>query len=145
MTIHDMTNKSMSRRTFLRISGLAIAAVGALLAGCRPTTTSGTAIESGGEFGTPRTLPTATAVVEQEVASTTAVAASTPVRPQATPTPVARATATPAVQQALGVACPRGLLNDPFPGHCRAYLDRNGNGYCDLSEPGSGKITPRTS
>ncbi len=37
-----------------------------------------------------------------------------------------------------GVACPRGLVNDPYPGHCRRYTDRNGDGICDYSVPGSG-------
>lgn len=31
-------------------------------------------------------------------------------------------------------ACPFGLVNDPYPGACRRYVDRNGNGICDLSE-----------
>lgn len=34
-------------------------------------------------------------------------------------------------------ACPLGLVNDPFPGECRHYIDRDNNGICDLSEPGS--------
>ena len=34
-------------------------------------------------------------------------------------------------------ACPLGLVNDPFPGECRHYIDKDGNGICDLSEPGS--------
>ena len=34
-------------------------------------------------------------------------------------------------------ACPLGLVNDPFPGECRHYVDNNSNGICDLSEPGS--------
>jgi hypothetical protein len=41
------------------------------------------------------------------------------------------------VQQS-GVACPRGLINDPYPGRCRRYTDRNGDGICDYSVPGSG-------
>ena len=45
------------------------------------------------------------------------------------------ATATPVTGP---VACPFGLVNDPYPGRCRRYTDRNGNGYCDFSEPGSG-------
>jgi hypothetical protein len=32
-------------------------------------------------------------------------------------------------------ACPLGLVNDPFPGECRRYVDENQNGLCDLSEP----------
>jgi hypothetical protein len=44
---------------------------------------------------------------------------------------------------AQGVACRTGIVNDPYPGHCKHYVDRNGNGYCDLSELGSGTVTPR--
>jgi hypothetical protein len=32
-------------------------------------------------------------------------------------------------------ACPYGLVNDPYPGECRSYVDNNSNGICDLSEP----------
>lgn len=32
------------------------------------------------------------------------------------------------------VACPFGLVNDPYPGKCRRYVDKNGDGICDLSE-----------
>jgi hypothetical protein len=32
------------------------------------------------------------------------------------------------------VACPRGVVNDPYPGKCRQYRDTDGSGYCDLSE-----------
>jgi hypothetical protein len=30
--------------------------------------------------------------------------------------------------------CPKGLVNDPYPGRCRQYVDSTGSGYCDLSE-----------
>jgi len=42
------------------------------------------------------------------------------------------------VQRLSGVACPRGMINDPFPGRCRNYTDRDGDGICDYSVPGSG-------
>jgi hypothetical protein len=45
-------------------------------------------------------------------------------------------------QPQLGVACPYGLVNDPYPGECRRYVDRNGDGICDLSEAGSGLNAP---
>lgn len=46
---------------------------------------------------------------------------------------------TPAPTQQLGgVACPRGVVNDPFPGRCRHYTDNDGDGFCDYSIPGSG-------
>jgi hypothetical protein len=53
------------------------------------------------------------------------------------PTPTANATIEPAptVSRAPQVACPFGLLNDPYPGRCRRYADQNLNGFCDLSEP----------
>jgi len=40
--------------------------------------------------------------------------------------------------QESGVACPRGLLNDPYPGRCHHYVDADGDGICDYSVPGSG-------
>ncbi|MBC7251629.1 MAG: DUF4405 domain-containing protein [Anaerolineae bacterium] len=43
-----------------------------------------------------------------------------------------------AIQTQGSVACPRGLVNDPYPGQCRHYTDRNGDGICDYSVPGSG-------
>jgi len=41
-------------------------------------------------------------------------------------------------QQGSGVACPFGLVNDPYPGRCRRYRDSNGDGICDYSISGSG-------
>jgi hypothetical protein len=40
--------------------------------------------------------------------------------------------------QLSGVACPRGIVNDPVPGRCRHYTDDDGDGFCDYSIPGSG-------
>jgi hypothetical protein len=40
--------------------------------------------------------------------------------------------------QESGVACRFGLVNDPYPGQCRQYVDSNGDGVCDYSVPGSG-------
>jgi len=41
-------------------------------------------------------------------------------------------------QQDGGVACPMGLVNDPYPGRCKHYRDSNGDGICDYSVAGSG-------
>ncbi len=41
-------------------------------------------------------------------------------------------------QQEDGVACPFGLVNDPYPGRCGHYRDSNGDGICDYSVAGSG-------
>lgn len=31
--------------------------------------------------------------------------------------------------------CPKGLINDKYPGNCPLYIDTDGNGICDRSEP----------
>ncbi len=31
--------------------------------------------------------------------------------------------------------CPKGLVYDPYPGQCSNYIDTDGDGYCDHSEP----------
>ena len=71
-----------------------------------------------------------------------ALIASGEIAPLATPTRAPdRDPAAPTVQ----TACPYGLVNDPYPGECRHYVDANGNGICDLSEPAliaSGEIAP---
>lgn len=40
--------------------------------------------------------------------------------------------------------CPYGLVNDPYPGSCRRYVDTNHDGYCDHSQliPASNVVTP---
>ena len=30
--------------------------------------------------------------------------------------------------------CPKGLVNDPAPGECGSYVDKNKDGFCDLSQ-----------
>jgi hypothetical protein len=47
--------------------------------------------------------------------------------------------------QGSGVACPRGLVNDPYPGQCHHYVDADGDGYCDYSVAGSGSVTASSS
>lgn len=44
-------------------------------------------------------------------------------------------TATPAPVVEMCVSCPRGLVNDPYPGRCRLYVDRDNDGLCDHSVP----------
>ncbi|MFH0876306.1 MAG: hypothetical protein V1859_10295 [archaeon] len=31
-------------------------------------------------------------------------------------------------------SCPKGLVNDPYPGRCNLYIDQNSDNICDLSE-----------
>jgi hypothetical protein len=58
--------------------------------------------------------------------------------PTPTPTAVVEADSAAPPSVGLGVACRRGLVHDPYPGRCRRYLDRDGDGLCDYSIPGSG-------
>jgi len=37
--------------------------------------------------------------------------------------------------QKLSVLCPHSLVDDPCPGRCRRYVDRDGDRICDLSVP----------
>ena len=67
-----------------------------------------------------------------------AVPASTPPPSTEQESAIAGTPTAIAVPDTGPVACPFGLVHDPFPGKCGRYTDRNGNGYCDLSEPGSG-------
>lgn len=36
-------------------------------------------------------------------------------------------------QREGSVGCPRGLVNDPYPGQCHHYVDTTGDGFCDYS------------
>lgn len=41
-------------------------------------------------------------------------------------------------------SCPKGLVNDPYPGACRSYVDSNGDSICDFSQsaPASSSLAP---
>jgi len=72
------------------------------------------------------------AAAEQEAAPTLAPEKATVAQPTA-------------AAGAVLTACPLGMVNDPYPGECRHYVDENGNGICDLSEPelvASGAVAP---
>ena len=66
-----------------------------------------------------------------------------------TPSPLSEPTPGVTPTNRPQTACPYGLVNDPYPGECRSYVDEQGNGICDLSEPAliaSGEVTiPSTS
>ena len=113
-----MVEKEITRRRFLALASGTVAA--AVLAGC---------VRKEG-------IDAISAVV-QEAAPTAgatntpaATAESDPAATSASPT----ATAMPTAQKNVRSACPRGLVNDPYPGKCKRYVDKNGNGICDLSE-----------
>lgn len=100
---------SVTRRRFLSL-GLAAAATGVIAAGCALLArTRHTDTEQGSPTPDPGTVEPASAGEPEQ-----------------------------SVQQPGGVACPRGIVDDPYPGRCRHYTDRNGDGICDYSVPGSG-------
>ena len=59
---------------------------------------------------------------------------ATEAAPSLTPT-LAPTVAPTEAPESVSVRCPRGIVYDPYPGRCRLYVDRNGDGYCDYSEP----------
>jgi len=93
----------MSRRAFLTAAGTTAAAAGLLVAA--------TAI-----FGTDRAEAGSTELEDTNSAD----ASST-------------ATQVSSASQGGTVACPRGLVNDPYPGKCHHYVDTTGDGFCDYS------------
>jgi len=97
-------------------AALAAAAPGAFETAAPATSAAGASVTSA--------TPTGAATAESTVATTATTA----------PTAVSSAAANP-VRPAGSVACPRGVRNDPYPGRCRLYRDRDGDGYCDLSVP----------
>ncbi len=66
------------------------------------------------------------AATPQPTATATAAASAVTIEPLPTATPVGT--------QVVRTRCPYGMVNDPYPGKCRRYVDQNGNGFCDLSE-----------
>ena len=128
----ESDRKKMNRRDFLRLGGVAVAGIGLGVLGYRMSCTAGPA-DTVQEAQQDRVVsPTADRPPLQEAETGESQLLPTPT-PQGTPT----AAPSESPQQAC-VACPHGLVDDPYPGRCRRYVDANGNGLCDLSEPGSG-------
>lgn len=71
--------------------------------------------------------PTDAATVEATATETAQPTATTAATATATATAAATSTAT------VKSLCPRGLTYDPYPGRCHRYVDKDGDGYCDLS------------
>lgn len=107
--------QKLNRRAFLSRAIWAIAGATLLLAGC----------------GAP--------AADEPVADARVAVDNNQDQENAAPQPTA-----PPVEENSGVACPAGFVNDPYPGHCKHYVDANDNGVCDRSEPGSGNYPPRT-
>jgi len=121
--VDNQARFGMDRREFVRRALTALAGVAVLLSACAAPQSTAIIV----------TQPTLAA----QQGAAVATSQPTAVAPEAQPTLVSA----PAVKTS-GVACPSGVLNDPYPGHCRRYVDNNSNGYCDLSEPGSGSNMP---
>jgi hypothetical protein len=93
----------MSRRAFLTAAGTMAAVAGLLVAS--------TAI-----FGTDRAGANS---IEQEDTSSSEASST--------------ATQVSITTQGGTVACPRGLVNDPYPGKYHHFVDTTGDGFCDYS------------
>jgi len=119
--------QKISRRRFLAI-GCSAACVAALACFNKNQQVQGDPVATPtGVSSDDTSLITAdTSVADTPIA---AVAATATVAPSTTPTTVP----TVAAQQ-VATRCPRGMVNDPYPGRCHYYVDKNGNGICDLSE-----------
>lgn len=119
------------RRAFL--CGCGVIAVGALASGCEfPQAVAEETIPTADAAPV---QPTAAPETQGEPASAPPLVAATAtgVPPTSTPVPTMAPTTTP--DRPVQVLCPFGLVNDPYPGRCRRYVDKNGNGICDWSEP----------
>jgi hypothetical protein len=135
----DRMSRGLSRRSFLGLgaggllaSGM-LAASGALFVRLLASTDNGSG-RSGGESGAPSVGATAAP------AGSPAWTATPESAPEAEVAPTARS-ASPSIgsrDPSAAVACRHGVVNDPYPGQCRHYIDRDGDGMCDLSVPGSG-------
>ena len=128
----ESDRRKVNRRDFLRLSGVAVAGIGLGVLGYRTICTAGPT-DAVQEAQQDRVL----SPVKDQPSLQEAETEESQLLP--TPTPQVAPTAAPSESpQQVCVACPRGLVNDPYPGRCRRYVDANGNGVCDLSEPGSG-------
>lgn len=143
------TASSVTRRQFLSF-GLATLLAGAAAVGCsalfRERAGTGRNDDSVGQLlGEPEQLPQQQkAELSQSGESELPLQEDSDASPEdvrllAQPGDVSlpQETEVPAQQQG-GVACPRGVVNDPFPGRCRHYTDGDGDRFCDYSIPGSG-------
>jgi hypothetical protein len=125
-TITQPTGGALTRRRLLQLGGLGLAS-GIALVGFRALSDAA-ATPAVADDGT-EPLPVAGAV-------------------DATATPSGRPKASAAAQptrqpegsttgQSTCLACPRRISYDRYPGRCRLYVDKDRDGYCDYSIPGS--------
>ena len=143
----DVRSRHMSRREFLRLSAVTAAGIGLGVLGYTAIGAAGSSATSEDIDGDRALSPTTDQPVLQEDDGDQALPAATEQAPQqqtgieeaqSLPTPTLAPTVAPPEPDEICVACPRGMVNDPYPGRCRRYTDANDNGTCDFSEPGSG-------
>jgi hypothetical protein len=91
--------------------------------------------EAGVVAAEPKTLPTDAAAPPQMPVPSAAPSATSDQPSSQQPTAKPKPTTAPTKAAGMVVACPFGRVNDKYPGRCGRYVDRNGNGICDLSEP----------
>jgi len=124
----DLRGAGVNRRNFICMGLAGLATLAGTAAAVKVLSGDETVVEAA-----PDADPVGEAADEQAAAA----AASTAV-PTATAAVVA-ATAEPTATKAASttqrqIKCPKGLVNDRYPGRCRLYRDTNGNGYCDYSQ-----------
>jgi hypothetical protein len=130
----------VSRRRLLAAGGGALCALALLGWSARRAARAPEQPDVAGEPATPPELaPQSTSVTAPEPTAGSRQTAAAPDLATATVPPVAPvATAAPTLapteQPLARTRCPYGLVNDPYPGRCRRYVDSDGSGYCDLSE-----------
>ena len=145
------TKKNMSRRAFMALGGSAAVTTCLVAAGCGAWVVS----RRGGTESEAAALPSPTPVADDAAAPVSHAVDTAPTAVIDSPTPTAgsRITSTSvpemptpvptATAVTLGVACRKGMVDDPYPCRCRDYVDRDGDGICDLSVLGSGNTVPR--
>jgi hypothetical protein len=131
-------DQGLSRRSFLALTGAGLmasgllAGAGALVArwlGATGSFAAGVSPSTGGAWHDSTAdratgdAPTATAPLAREA--------------EARPTAPAVDPSYRSPDLTTTVACRHGYVNDPYPGECRHYVDRDGDGICDQSVPGS--------
>ncbi len=154
-----LAHRTYTRRGFLRTAGWSIVAIlgaGAAYAGTRHVAAPSASPQTSSDdvWPTPSVTTAHAGINSVERAadfplasgSTTPMSASSssgsaPLATEAAPslTPTLAPTVAPTeAPESVSVRCPRGVVYDPYPGRCRLYVDRNGDGYCDYSEPTEG-------
>jgi hypothetical protein len=141
---------TLTRRRLLQLGGLALA-TGIAFVGFRALSdtaaTPATAddgsdslppVGAAAATATPTARPRASATAQP----TRQPGEPTPARPTALPreSTAAQPTRQPGVSttgQSTCLACPKRISYDRYPGRCRLYVDKDRDGYCDYSIPGS--------